>query len=84
MEPGNPELLHGTGSQKIRMAVPVPIILPPQPHRVLSSYSLIIGFVVDKEIVFQMLVVDNGTRGGVGVIHHLVQQFTTDNYSKQL
>ena len=52
MEPGNPELLHRTGSQKIRMAVPVPAIKPPQPHHMLSSYGLITGFAVDKEIVF--------------------------------
>ena len=66
MEPGNPEPLHGTGFQKIRMAVPVSVISPPQPHRVLSSYVLITGFVVDKEIVFQMCVVNDGTWGGVG------------------
>ena len=45
MEPVNPEPLHGTGAKKIRMAVPVPAI---SPHRVLSSYGLITGFVVDK------------------------------------
>ena len=48
------------------MAVPVPAILPPQPHHVLSSYGLTTGFVADKEIVFQICVVDDGTRGGVG------------------
>ena len=66
MEPGNQEPFHETGSQKIRMAVPVPVISPPQPHRVLSSYGLITGFVVDKEIVFQMCVIDDGARGGIG------------------
>ena len=68
MELGNLEPLHGTrtGSQKIRMTVLVPVISRPQPHRVLSSYRLITGFVVDKEIVFQMCVVDDRTRGGVG------------------
>ena len=64
MEPGNLEPLHGTrtGSQKIRMTVLVPVNSRPQPHRVLSSYSLITGFVVDKEIVFQMCVVDDRTQ----------------------
>ena len=68
MKPGNPEPLHWTetGSQKIRMLVPVPANSTPQPHRALSSYSLITGFVVDKEIVFQMCVVDDGTRGEIG------------------
>ena len=69
MEPGNPEPLHGigTGSQTIRMAVPVPVVSPPQPHLVLSSYGLITSCVVDKEIVFQMCIIDDGTRVGVGV-----------------
>ena len=31
MEPGNPKLVHGTDSQKIRTTVPVPAISPPQP-----------------------------------------------------
>ena len=64
MEPGNPEPLRGTGFQTIQMVVSVPAISPPQPHRVLSSYGLITGFVVDKEIVFRMCVDDDGTRGG--------------------
>ena len=67
MEPGNPESLHGTGSQKNRMAVLVQAVSTPRPHSMLSSYGLITDFVVDKEIFFQMqmCVVDDRTRGGV-------------------
>ena len=67
MEPGNPEPLRGTGSQKIRMAVPEPVISPPQPHHVLSSYGLITGFVVDKDIFFKCasLTTEHGDRVGV-------------------